>query len=56
VAGTWREVLNTDADQYSGSGVGNPGAVEADETTWHGRPAFALLTLPPLGTLWLAPG
>jgi 1,4-alpha-glucan branching enzyme len=55
VAGTWREVLNTDADQYSGSGVGNLGAVEADETTWHGRPASALLTLPPLGTLWLAP-
>jgi 1,4-alpha-glucan branching enzyme len=53
-AGTWREVLNTDAEGYSGSGVGNLGSVEADETPWHGRPASTLLTIPPLGTLWLA--
>ena len=28
-AGTWAEVLNTDADVYAGSGVGNLGAVSA---------------------------
>ncbi|GAB3424844.1 1,4-alpha-glucan-branching protein [Flindersiella endophytica] len=53
--GTWREVLNTDAENYSGSGVGNLGSVAADDTPWHGRPASALLTIPPLGTIWLAP-
>jgi 1,4-alpha-glucan branching enzyme len=53
-AGTWREVLNTDADQYGGSGVGNLGAVEAVPEPWHGQLASATLRVPPLGTLWLA--
>jgi 1,4-alpha-glucan branching enzyme len=52
-AGTWREVLNTDAGIYSGSGVGNLGAVEAVGESWHGQPASARLRVPPLGTLWL---
>jgi 1,4-alpha-glucan branching enzyme len=54
-AGRWREVLNTDAQPYGGSGVGNLGAVEADQQVWHGRPASAVLQLPPSGVLWLAP-
>jgi 1,4-alpha-glucan branching enzyme len=54
-AGTWREVLNTDAEAYAGSGVGNLGSVEASsDEGWHGQPASALLRLPPLGTVWLA--
>jgi 1,4-alpha-glucan branching enzyme len=52
-AGTWTEVLNTDAEQYGGSGVGNLGAVQADAEGWHGLPASATLTLPPLGSVWL---
>jgi len=52
-AGTWQEILNTDADVYTGSGVGNLGAVEAVWEPYHGRPASATLRLPPLGTLWL---
>jgi 1,4-alpha-glucan branching enzyme len=52
-AGTWREVLNTDAELYSGSGVGNLGAVEAVEESWHGQPASVTLRVPPLGTVWL---
>jgi len=52
--GTWREVLNTDAEGYNGSGVGNFGAVEASADGWHGQPASALLRVPPLGTVWLA--
>ena len=51
--GTWHEVVNTDADIYFGSGVGNFGQVEASEQTWHGQPASAELRIPPLGTLWL---
>jgi len=54
-AGRWVEVINTDAAIYGGSGVGNLGAVEAVEEKWHGRPASATITVPPLGVLWLAP-
>ncbi|HET7734545.1 MAG TPA: 1,4-alpha-glucan branching protein GlgB [Nocardioidaceae bacterium] len=52
-AGTWNEVLNTDADAYVGSGVGNFGAVEAGDESWHGQPASTTLRVPPLGTVWL---
>ena len=55
LAGRWREVLNTDAEAYGGSGVGNLGAVEAQTQPWHGRPASAVLQLPPAGVLWLVP-
>jgi 1,4-alpha-glucan branching enzyme len=55
-ASVWNEVLNTDAESYGGSGVGNMGAVHAiDEPMW-GQPAHAVLRLPPLGVLWLEPG
>ena len=53
--GRWREVLNTDADPYGGSGVGNLGEVVADGPPAHGQAASALVTLPPLGVLWLEP-
>ena len=54
-AGRWLEVLNTDAGIYGGSGVGNLGAVEATAEPWHGRPASAAITVPPMGVVWLAP-
>src|SRR6266496_3869144 len=54
-AGRWREVINTDAAVYGGSGVGNMGVIDAVEEPWHGRPASAVLAVPPLGVLWLAP-
>jgi len=53
--GRWREVLNTDAHSYGGSGWGNMGGVEATDQPWHGQPASALLQLPPQGVIWLAP-
>ena len=49
-AGTWREVVNTDADAYYGSGVGNLGAVEARRGGVARPPASATVQLPPLGT------
>ncbi|MFD1214724.1 1,4-alpha-glucan branching protein GlgB, partial [Arthrobacter sp. GCM10027362] len=52
-AGQWTEVLNTDAEMYGGSGVGNPGPVEAVEGAWNGYPASAVITVPPLGVLYL---
>jgi 1,4-alpha-glucan branching enzyme len=54
-AGPWREVLNTDAAGYGGGNVGNGGAAYAEEVPWQGRPASALLTLPPLATMWFVP-
>jgi 1,4-alpha-glucan branching enzyme len=51
----WREVLNTDAPFYGGSGVGNLGAVDAEAVPWHDQPFSASLTLPPLGGVWLVP-
>jgi 1,4-alpha-glucan branching enzyme len=53
--GEWSELLNTDADVYAGSGVGNLGVVRADQGEQHGQPASATLTIPPLATLWLRP-
>jgi 1,4-alpha-glucan branching enzyme len=52
-AGLWREVLNTDAMFYGGSGVGNLGMVQASAAPSHGFPASASLTLPPLATVYL---
>ena len=54
-AGQWNEVLNTDAECYGGSGVGNLGSVQAEALPWHGQPYSALLTVPPLGAVWLEP-
>ena len=50
--GFWREVLNTDAEGYGGSGVGNLGGVEAVAEPWHGQPYSATIAAPPLGTVW----
>jgi len=54
-AGRWREVLNTDAIVYGGSGVGNLGGIDAVPEPWHGQPALAVITVPPLGVLWFTP-
>ncbi len=51
-AGRWDEIVNTDADAYFGSGVGNFGGVDAVDEIWHGQPASARLRVPPLGTVW----
>ncbi len=55
VSGSWREVLNSDAKVYGGSGVGNLGVVHATDEPWHGRPASAQLVLPPTSAIWLEP-
>lgn len=54
-AGSYRELLNTDAAEYGGSGQGNLGEVIADDTPLHDRPASLVLTLPPLAGLLLTP-
>ncbi len=54
-AGRWVEILNSDALAYGGSGLGNSGGADAEDLSWHGRPASLRLTLPPLGMLLLKP-
>jgi 1,4-alpha-glucan branching enzyme len=51
--GFWRELLNSDAREYGGSGMGNLGGVHAEEQPAHGRPFSLKLTLPPLSALFL---
>jgi 1,4-alpha-glucan branching enzyme len=46
--GYWRELLNSDAAAYGGSGMGNFGGVHAEPVASHGRPWSLALTLPPL--------
>ena len=53
--GRWREVLNTDAEVYGGSGQGNMGAVEAYDAPHQRQPWSALVTVPPMGAIWLVP-
>ncbi len=53
--GEWAELINTDAEIYGGSGVGNLGVVHASEDPHLGQPASATLRVPPLGALWLRP-
>ncbi|MEM2125617.1 MAG: 1,4-alpha-glucan branching protein GlgB [Candidatus Methanosuratincola sp.] len=53
--GRWRELLNSDAVEYGGSGWGNFGSVEAEGVESHGRRYSLPLTLPPLSVLYLKP-
>jgi 1,4-alpha-glucan branching enzyme len=53
--GYWRELLNSDAREYGGSGMGNMGGLQAEATAAHGRPYSLNLTLPPLSIVFLKP-
>ncbi|WP_372735398.1 1,4-alpha-glucan branching protein GlgB [Nocardioides sp.] len=50
--GQWDEILNTDAESYTGSGVGNLGGITAVAGEHHGQPAHAEVVVPPLATVW----
>ncbi|MBC8038755.1 MAG: 1,4-alpha-glucan branching protein GlgB, partial [Rhizobiales bacterium] len=52
--GVWKEIFNTDAEVYDGTGhIGNLGQVVAQAIPSHGYPASAPVTIPPLGAVWL---
>jgi 1,4-alpha-glucan branching enzyme len=53
--GFWRELANSDATEYGGSGVGNLGGCAASEIAAHGHTHSLELTLPPLGAVFLKP-
>ena len=54
-AGRYRELLNSDAEAYGGSNMGNEGGVEAEEIATHNHRYSISLTVPPLGFLLLKP-
>jgi 1,4-alpha-glucan branching enzyme len=53
--GYWREVLNSDAALYGGSGMGNFGGVQADAEAYEGHGHSLSITLPPLGAVFFKP-
>ncbi|HEY8215366.1 MAG TPA: 1,4-alpha-glucan branching protein GlgB, partial [Methylocystis sp.] len=53
-AGRWRELVNSDAAIYGGSGLGNLGAIHARSEAFRDFPASAEILLPPLSTLFFA--
>lgn len=55
VASGYRELFNSDADIYGGSGMGNGGYVNSEPVAWMGRPHSIVITLPPLGGLLFSP-
>lgn len=52
-AGTYKELINTDAGRYGGSNCGNEGRVDTEDKTWMGFPCSVALTLPPLGAVFI---
>jgi 1,4-alpha-glucan branching enzyme len=52
LGGRWTEVLNTDAEVYGGSGVGNLGGLDAKDEPHDGFAHRLEVTLPPLGSVF----
>jgi len=53
--GFYRELLNSDALEYGGSGMGNQGGMQSEPVPWQGQPASMTITLPPLGVVVFGP-
>jgi 1,4-alpha-glucan branching enzyme len=52
-AGSYRELLNSDAPAYAGSGVSAGAGFQAQDVPWQGQPWSVVVDLPPLATLVL---
>ncbi len=52
--GYWKEILNSDAEVYGGSGVGNRGGMHAENFACHGQEHSLVVTAPPLGIVVFA--
>ncbi len=53
VAGTYEEILNTDAESYKGSNVRNEGDIVTEEVESHNKAQSIVITVPPLATVYL---
>ena len=54
--GEWREVFNSDLAEYGGAGTRNEGALKSTRIPWQGLPQSVVLTLPPMGAIFLRIG
>ncbi len=54
-AGFYKEIMNSDAEIYGGSNVGNEGGLHTQEISWDGKPYCLDLKVPPLGMIILKP-
>ena len=50
--GSHKQILNTDSEKYCGGGVGVVRSIKAEKIPSHGLDYSAVITLPPLGTMW----
>jgi 1,4-alpha-glucan branching enzyme len=53
-AGYYKEILNTDAEVYGGSNVGNSGGAQSEQIPWQGREYSMQIELPPLAVVGFA--
>ncbi|MEZ4637393.1 MAG: 1,4-alpha-glucan branching protein GlgB [Caldilineaceae bacterium] len=53
--GRYTELFNSDSPIYGGSGVGNPGFIEAEERPWQSGTHSVEINLPPLAVIYLKP-
>jgi len=51
--GDYIEILNSDAEEFGGSGILNPGSIASDTKPWHEQPFSVEITLPPLAVILL---
>jgi 1,4-alpha-glucan branching enzyme len=55
--GSYKQILNTDAEKYCGGGFGVVKSIRAEKTAWQGLDYSTEITLPPLSVMWFeAPG
>jgi len=50
-AGNWKQIFNSDAKDFWGSGIGNTEAITSETVNWHGRENSINITIPPLGAV-----
>ena len=51
--GEYREVFNSDAEEFGGSGVKNEGDLHTEDVAWHDREQSLVITVPPMATIYL---
>ncbi|RYG00552.1 MAG: 1,4-alpha-glucan branching protein GlgB, partial [Chitinophagaceae bacterium] len=50
-AGEWKEIFNSDASQFWGSGKGNYQMLKSEKVNWHIKEDSINISLPPLGAV-----
>src|SRR5438067_6516292 len=50
--GYWREIFNSDSQQYGGADFGNLGGMETQDIAWHGKQHSLNVIVPPLGAIF----